>query len=139
VPAVPVSEQSTMPRFPFPGDSACQFPPELRRLLDEPTMTKVVLPTGHPAWLAVRYDDVRTVSADPRFSRAETTQPGSPSVGPISLAQSPGAHLARVELQVAVGALLRRFPNLRLAVPAADLPWKHGMSQRGLAELPVAW
>ena len=33
-----------------------------------------------------------------------------------------GAHLARVELQVALESLLARFPDLRLAVPASEVP-----------------
>jgi cytochrome P450 len=85
------STQSGMPRFPFPGDSVLEFSAELRRLLDQPTMTQVLLPSGHSAWLAVRYDDVRAVSTDRRFSRAEATRPGSPFVG--ALAVAPGADL----------------------------------------------
>jgi cytochrome P450 len=50
-----------------------------------------------------------------------------------------GAHLARMELQVCLGALLRHFPGLRLAVPADDLSWKCGLSIRGLTHLPVTW
>jgi cytochrome P450 len=50
-----------------------------------------------------------------------------------------GAQLARLELQVAIGALIRRLPDLRLAVPEGDLPWKNGMLVRGLKELPVTW
>ena len=35
--------------------------------------------------------------------------------------------------------LLRRFPELRLAVPVSDLRWGHGdgLVLRGLTELPV--
>ena len=36
-------------------------------------------------------------------------------------------------------AVVRRFPDLRLAVDEAELPWKHGMLVRGLLALPVAW
>ena len=43
-----------------------------------------MLPSGHPAWLAVHLDHVRAVSADLRFSRAMATRPGSPAIGPIS-------------------------------------------------------
>jgi len=86
-----VCEQSGMPRFPFPGESVLEFSPELRRLLDQPAMTKVVLPSGHWAWLAVRHEDVRAVSTDRRFSRAEATRPGSPFVGALVVA--PGAGL----------------------------------------------
>lgn len=50
-----------------------------------------------------------------------------------------GAPLARMEGQLALGTLLRRFPQLRLAVPVDDLHWGHGdgLVLRGLTELPV--
>jgi cytochrome P450 len=50
-----------------------------------------------------------------------------------------GAPLARIEGHVALSALLRRFPDLRLAVPADELRWGHGdgLVLRGLSELPV--
>ena len=50
-----------------------------------------------------------------------------------------GAHLARLELNEALGALLRRFPSLRVAVPEDELRWKTGLSVRGLHDLPVTW
>jgi cytochrome P450 RapN len=49
------------------------------------------------------------------------------------------AQLGRMELQVAIGTLLRRMPNMQLAVPAHELPWKTGMMLRGLGQLPVTW
>lgn len=49
-----------------------------------------------------------------------------------------GAQLARIELQEALAALLRRFPALRLAAPAEDLPWRPVLVT-GVAELPVRW
>jgi cytochrome P450 RapN len=49
------------------------------------------------------------------------------------------AQLARIELQIAVGTLLRRLPAARLAVPADELPWKTGMLVRGLRALPISW
>jgi cytochrome P450 len=49
-----------------------------------------------------------------------------------------GAHLARVELQEALRALLARLPELRLAVPAGELPWRQVLIS-GVAELPVVW
>ena len=50
-----------------------------------------------------------------------------------------GAPLARMEGHIALGSLLRRFPEISLAVPAADLHWGHGdgLVLRGLSELPV--
>jgi cytochrome P450 len=50
-----------------------------------------------------------------------------------------GAQLARMELQVALGSLIRRLPELRMAVPETELAWKSGMLVRGLKALPVAW
>jgi nocardicin N-oxygenase len=50
-----------------------------------------------------------------------------------------GAHLARLELQVAIGTLLARFPDVRLAQSEAETPWKVGSSVWGLAELPVVF
>ena len=50
-----------------------------------------------------------------------------------------GAQLARLELQVAVGSVLRRFPGLRFAAPVEEVPFKEGRLIRGLQALPVAW
>jgi cytochrome P450 len=47
-----------------------------------------------------------------------------------------GAPLARVEGQVAFTTLFRRFPELRLAVPAEEVSWG-GSFLRGFARLPV--
>jgi cytochrome P450 len=50
-----------------------------------------------------------------------------------------GAPLARLEGYLALGTLLRRFPQLRLAVADDELRWAHGdgLVLRGLSELPV--
>jgi cytochrome P450 len=47
-----------------------------------------------------------------------------------------GAPLARVEGQVAFATLFRRYPELRLAVPAEEVSWG-GSFLRGFARLPV--
>ncbi|MGW5344315.1 cytochrome P450 [Streptomyces sp. HUAS TT3] len=49
-----------------------------------------------------------------------------------------GAQLARVEMRVALPALVRRFPALRLAVPPAEVPLRTGMSIYGVHRLPVS-
>ncbi|GLZ36304.1 cytochrome P450 [Lentzea sp. NBRC 105346] len=49
-----------------------------------------------------------------------------------------GSHLARVQLQVAFGGLVSRFPGLRLACDVSELRWTNGMI-RGLVSLPVQW
>ncbi|MFK8844881.1 cytochrome P450 [Streptomyces sp. Ac-502] len=50
-----------------------------------------------------------------------------------------GAALARAEMEVAIGSLLGRFPDLRLAVAPEEVRWLKGMQIRTLASLPVAW
>lgn len=50
-----------------------------------------------------------------------------------------GAPLARLEGRIAIATLLRRLPNLRLAVPVADLRWRTVPVIRGMQHMPVAW
>ncbi|MFJ2112378.1 cytochrome P450 [Streptomyces sp. NPDC087850] len=48
-----------------------------------------------------------------------------------------GAPLARIEGQTAIGTLLKRLPDVRLAEDPADLRWRGGLIMRGLRTLPV--
>jgi cytochrome P450 len=48
-----------------------------------------------------------------------------------------GAPLARMEAEVALGALLARFPRLSLAVPPEELRWRPVSLMNGLESLPV--
>jgi cytochrome P450 len=50
-----------------------------------------------------------------------------------------GAPLARLETEIALETLLRRLPNLRLAIGEDDLYWRPIPIFRSLASLPVAW
>ncbi|WP_406065365.1 cytochrome P450 [Streptomyces sp. NBC_01077] len=50
-----------------------------------------------------------------------------------------GQNLARAEMEIALGTLLRRLPGLRLAVPAEEIPFKPGDTIQGMLELPVTW
>ena len=48
-----------------------------------------------------------------------------------------GAPLARLEAEIAFGALLSRFASIRLAVPAGSLRWRPSALIHGLEALPV--
>ncbi|MEU9115945.1 cytochrome P450 [Streptomyces sp. NPDC048483] len=48
-----------------------------------------------------------------------------------------GAPLTRLEIHTALGTLLRRFPQLALAVPADQLRWRPSFRSHALKELPV--
>jgi cytochrome P450 len=50
-----------------------------------------------------------------------------------------GAPLARIEGQIGIGTLLRRLPDLRLAVPPSELRWRPSVLIRGLVALPIAF
>ncbi len=50
-----------------------------------------------------------------------------------------GQQLARLEMSVALPALLRRFPNLSLAASVADLTFRGDGPVNGVRELPVSW
>ncbi|WP_280335511.1 cytochrome P450 [Nocardia wallacei] len=50
-----------------------------------------------------------------------------------------GQQLARIEMRAGFAGLIRRFPTLRLAVPAAAVPLRTDMNIYGVHELPVTW
>ncbi|WP_406431204.1 cytochrome P450 [Streptomyces sp. NBC_00631] len=50
-----------------------------------------------------------------------------------------GQPLARVELQIALGTLLRRLPKLRLDCSFEDIPLRQSTTVYGIGALPVAW
>jgi cytochrome P450 len=50
-----------------------------------------------------------------------------------------GQQLARIEMRAGFAGLLRRFPTLRLAVPAGEVRLRTDMNIYGVHELPVTW
>ncbi|MGW0803493.1 cytochrome P450 [Nonomuraea sp. NPDC002799] len=82
---------------------ACPYaPPEQHlRLLREQPVTKVTLPSGSDAWVAARYEDIRTILSDPRFSadrrhpnapRLSGERPGSSPLPKMMLEMDPPEH-----------------------------------------------
>jgi cytochrome P450 len=84
-------------------------PPEqhLRFLREEP-VTKVALPSGSAAWVAARYEDIRTVLSDPRFS-ADRRHPAAPR---LSAEMDPPEH-GRARRAVVGEFTVRRMAALR--------------------------
>ncbi|WEB44571.1 cytochrome P450 [Streptomyces yunnanensis] len=64
-------------------------------------------------------------------------------VGHVGFGHGPhqclGQQLARVEMRVAFPALAARFPGLRLAGPADDIPLRERATVYGVTTLPVTW
>lgn len=53
--------------------------------------------------------------------------------------QCVGQQLARVEMRIGFTKLLEAFPDLRLAVPSAEIGLRSDMAVYGVDSLPVAW
>jgi pentalenic acid synthase len=53
--------------------------------------------------------------------------------------QCVGQNLARHELEIALGTLFTRFPNLSLAVPATEIEPRPPEAVQGVATLTVTW
>jgi cytochrome P450 len=53
--------------------------------------------------------------------------------------QCAGMNLARAIMEIAFRTLIERMPDLRLAVPADEVPIKPGEAFQGLSKLPVTW
>jgi cytochrome P450 RapN len=50
-----------------------------------------------------------------------------------------GAHLANLEIEIALTTLLQRFPNLELAIEPHDVEWSPSTFLRSAKDLPVTW
>jgi cytochrome P450 len=83
----PFGSASDVLSFPMPRDWPLDPPPEYKRLRLESPITRVRLWNGTQAWLITRYDDIRAMLSDPRFS-ANADHPGFPG-------QSPGMAVVR--------------------------------------------
>jgi len=133
--AVPRAVEELM-RFSQLGDGGASLP---RVTTEEVELGGVTIPKGAavlPALGAANRDPA--VFADP--DRLDLTRTVNPHLGfGGGVHHCLGAQLARMELQEALGGLLRRLPGLRVAVPDAELRFKPGMVVRSLEALPVTW
>jgi len=50
-----------------------------------------------------------------------------------------GSALGKLQVEVAIGTLLRRLPGLGPAVPLTEIPWRHERLNCGIASFPVTW
>jgi cytochrome P450 len=103
--------------YPFSSPDRLNLDPLYERLRAEQPLVRVRLPYGEEAWLATRYQDVRTVLGDPRFSRAAVLGRDEPRVRPEPsnggmLSMDPPDH-TRLRKLVAKAFTMRRVEALR--------------------------
>lgn len=95
------------------------------------------IPTGAPVLVALG-----AANRDPeRFPSPDQLDANRDAAGHLAFGHGihrcVGAPLAKAEAEIALRAVLTRFPGLRLAVPPDQLQWRHARLVRGLASLPV--
>ncbi|MEU7638351.1 cytochrome P450 [Streptomyces sp. NPDC039016] len=80
---------STVWNCPFDYAEALEFDPTLRRIMTEEPVARIRLPYGEgEAWLVTKYDDVRTVTTDRRFSRHAVVGRDFPRMTPEPIVQA---------------------------------------------------
>jgi len=97
----------------------------------------VVIPAGEPVLIATSSAD-----RDPaQFPDPDRLDIGRDTSGHVAFGHGLhyclGASLARMEAEIALGALLTRFPGMSLAVPPEELRWRPVSLMNGLESLPI--
>jgi cytochrome P450 len=145
-----------------------QQPEEVSRMLGEPGRLDQVMDELLRYWSISQDNQVR-VAAEPTELGGVSIQAGEGVVFAISAANHdesvfpdaarfcpdrdasqhlafgygthycPGASLARLEMELALPALFRRLPDLRLAAQVDDLSFRYDTVVYGVNTLPVAW
>ncbi|WP_017615968.1 cytochrome P450 [Nocardiopsis salina] len=106
-----------MRNYPFSTEKL-DIDPLYARLRREEPLTRVQLPYGEPAWLATRYEDVKTVLGDRRFSLAAAVDQDEPRSRPHAAGAGtiksldPPEH-TRLRRLVAKAFTVRRVETLR--------------------------
>ncbi len=105
---------------PFHHTDGLEFDPLLKRLLTEAPVARIRLPHGEgEAWLATRYEDVKVVTTDRRFSRAAGIGRDLPRMTPAPIAQAEAINLMdppahnRLRRLVAQGFTNRQVERMR--------------------------
>jgi cytochrome P450 len=103
------------------------------------TIGGVIIPAGETVLLSLA-----AAHRDPRrFTGPDRLEVSRDATGHLALGHGIhyclGAPLARLETEIALAALLDRFPKLALDIPPGGLRWRPSMRTRGLIALPVSY
>lgn len=110
----------TVRRCPFDFADQLEFDPQLRELLEEAPVSRIRMAYGEgEAWLVTRYEDVRTVTSDRRFSRSAVIGTDFPRMTPEPIVQAESINLmdppasSRLRSLVAKSFTPRRVERMR--------------------------
>jgi cytochrome P450 len=106
---------------------------------EDVTIGAVTVPAGETVLLSLS-----AANRDPRrFTDADKLDLGRDATGHLALGHGIhyclGAPLARLETEIALAALLERFPDLKLDGSPDDVRWRPSLRARGLLTLPVTF
>jgi cytochrome P450 len=156
-----VSELRPYPFEPFNGD----LPAELIDMVESDPISRVLLPDGRPAWMVLSYEHCRALLSDPCFARQHVgnAKPGAGEPRDLSMDGPPHTavrsvamrfltarrieeyrplvlrSVGKLQVEVAIGTLLRRLPAPAPAEPVEQVPWRHDRINCGIESFPVTW
>jgi cytochrome P450 len=133
--AIPQAVEELM-RFVQLGEGGASLP---RVTTEEVELGGVTLPAGAPV-LPVFTAANRDPAVFDAPEQLDLSRADNPHLGfGAGVHHCLGAQLARMELQESLRGLLRRIPDVRIAVPESELRFKPGMVVRSLKALPITW
>ncbi|QJY45169.1 cytochrome P450 [Pseudonocardia broussonetiae] len=110
-----------------------------RIALEDVTVGGVDVPAGATVVIATPEAN-RDARHLPDPDRLDLTRPRAPHLAfGHGIHQCLGQQLARIEMRTGFGELFARLPDLRLAVPAEEVPLRNDMQIFGVHSLPVTW
>ncbi len=112
---------STVRNCPFDYAEALEFDPLLKQLLTDEPVSRIRLPHGEgEAWLVTRYEDVRTVTTDRRFSRRAVIGRNFPRMTPEPIVQDEAINVmdppasSRLRSLISKGFAPRHMEHMRV-------------------------
>lgn len=107
--------------------------------VEDVTIGGVTIPAGETVWVSAS-----AANRDPeRFPDPDRLDLARDTSGHLALGHGIhyclGAPLARAETEIALAALLERYPRLELGVAEDEVRWRPSLRARGLAALPVSY
>lgn len=133
---------TTVRTYPFNAADRLTIGPTYAEVREQEPLCRVRLAYGEDAWLVTRYHDVRTVYADPRFSRAAGVGRDEPRVAdyipPRGMMDMDPPHLTRLRKLVNGSFTPRRIERLRARTTAVATELADKIVEKGPAADLVA-